>query len=410
MAGRVLVASLDSAAKVPSPIGVGSIRRAGIIAAAVAAPFGLAYRFALAYRVRAGYPRRNPPLITPAELGLPYEETEVPVDGLRLPAWFIPARDGRAGPGVVLVHGWESARDRTLPMAQFLHAAGFHCLTFDVRGHGSNPAEALPLTGGEFGRDAGAAFGVLLARPEVTAGAISGHSMGGMGAILAAAADPRVAALVATSAPADPYRLTRQTFRLARLPIPDPIAFPLAWLTARVYLRPRGHDITAVSASAAIARYAGPILLVHGDEDSIVPVSHLRRLEAAARRARAGVAGAAPVETMVVAGGQHSWLYEFPAYRRAVARLLTVAMGGPLTADEAGDSAAATPAARVPDAETRFAAVDETPGGLRTLAQAALPGGTRRRDLDRPDAQPAQPPEDLGQPAATLAARVGAEP
>ena len=67
--------------------------------------------------------------------------------------------------------------------------------------------------------------------------------MGGIGAILAAAADPRVAAVVATSSPAGPYRLTRQTFRLARLPIPDLIAYPLAWLTTRVYLRPRGHVV-----------------------------------------------------------------------------------------------------------------------------------------------------------------------
>ena len=38
-----------------------------------------------------------------------------------LPGWFIPARDGAPGPGVALVHGWESARDRTLPIAEFLH-------------------------------------------------------------------------------------------------------------------------------------------------------------------------------------------------------------------------------------------------------------------------------------------------
>ena len=43
-------------------------------------------------------------------------------------------------------------------MAVFLHAAGFHCLTFDVRGHGDNPAEELPLTAGEFGADALAAL------------------------------------------------------------------------------------------------------------------------------------------------------------------------------------------------------------------------------------------------------------
>src|SRR5262245_44553014 len=177
---------------------------------------------------------------------MPFEDVVVPVDGLQLPAWFIPARDGAPGPGVVLVHGWESARDRTLPMAQFLHAAGFHTLAFDVRGHGANRPEALPISGGEVGRDTLAAADVLLARPEVTSVGISGHSMGGIGAVLAAAAEPRVAALVATATPADPLRLTRLTFRLAGLPIPDVIAYPLAWLTARVYLRPRGHRIREV--------------------------------------------------------------------------------------------------------------------------------------------------------------------
>ena len=359
---------------------MGMKRRATVVTAAALAPLGLAYRFALAYRVRAGYPRRNPPLITPADLGLPFEATVVESDGLALPAWFIPAGDGRTGPGVVLVHGWESARDRTLPMAVFLNAAGFHTLTFDVRGHGDNPPETLPLTGGEFGCDAAAAFRTLLDRPEVTVGAISGHSMGGIGAILAAAADPRVAALVASSSPADPYRLTRQTFRLAHLPIPDPVAYPLAWLTTRVYLQPRGHRVRDISAAAAIARYEGPILLAHGDEDTVVPVGHMARLAAAAREARTDRLGDRDITTLIVRGGQHSWLYEHGVYRRAVARLLAAALGGPLEPETAGEIAAATSAVRIADAETRFAAMEDTYGGLRTLAQVALPGATRSRE------------------------------
>lgn len=356
-----------------------SLKFAGLAAAIAAAPLGLAYRFALTYRARAGYPRPHPPMVDPSGFGMPFESITVRAGEVDLPGWFIPARGGAQGPGVALVHGWESARDRTLPSALFLHAAGFHCLTVDVRGHGANPSEDLPVSAGEFGSDALAAFRALIARPEVTIGAISGHSMGAIGGILAAAADARVAAVVATSAPADPYRLTRQTFRLARLPIPDPIAYPLAWLTTRVYLRPRGHDVDEISATSAIQRYVGPVLLVHGSDDAVVPVTHLGRIARAARdaRARGKDHSVEPVETLIVAGGQHSWLYEDPGYRAAVARFLARHLGGPLSPDDAARVAEATPAQRVPDGEQPFTAVAATPGGFRSLVDVARPGATR---------------------------------
>jgi alpha-beta hydrolase superfamily lysophospholipase len=359
------------------------LRRAGLVAALAAAPFALAYRFALVYRVRAGFPQRRPPASTPAALGLPFETITVDAPGATLAGWFIPARGGALGPGVALVHGWESARDRTLPMASFLHAAGFHCLTVDVRGHGANRAEVLPISGGEFGTDALAAFEALLARPEVSKGAISGHSMGGIGAILAAAADRRVAALVATSSPSEPYRLTRQTFRLARLPIPDLVAYPLAWVTTRVYLRPRGHTVPAISASAAIARYRGPVLLVHGDADDVVPLAHMERLARIARASRAGQADAERVESVVIPGGRHSWLYEFPAYRSAVARFLAETLGGTYPPDVAAERAAAVPAKRVTgDGDSPTSAIAAEPGGFRSLAGVAAPGATSRRAAD----------------------------
>ncbi len=347
-------------------------RIAGLAVAGVTAPLALAYRFAHVYRRRAGFPRQAPPRFDPSDLGLAFEALTVATsDGLELPAWFMPARDGAAGPGVVLVHGWESARDRTLPNARFLVAAGFHCLTIDVRGHGSNPPETLPVSTGEFGADAAAAFDALLARPEVTAGALLGHSMGAVGSLIAAAADPRVAAVVATATPADPYRLTRQTFRLARLPLPDVVAYPLALLTTRVFLKPRRHRVRDISATHAIRLYGGPVMIVHGDEDRVVPVTHLERLAAAARESR--VASGTAVERLVIDGGQHSWLYESPAYRAAIARFLARELGGPLEPEAAAEAAAGVDAQRLPDAEATFSAVEGEPGGVRTLARVVVP-------------------------------------
>jgi pimeloyl-ACP methyl ester carboxylesterase len=365
-------------------------RKLGVTAALTVGPLA-AWRFAQAYRARAGYPHRHPPAYDPGDLGLPFEELTIPSGGVDLPAWWIPAREGAPGPAVLLIHGWESARDRTLPNAQILHAIGMHVLTLDVRGHGANPAEELPLTAGEFGEDALAGVEALLARPDVTAVGVLGHSMGGIGALLAAAAEPRVRAVVAASTPADPYRLTRQTFRLAKLPFPGPLAWPLAWLTTHVFLQPRGHTVRGVSAARAIETYLGPVLLIHGDADRVVPISHVRTLERAVEQAREDEPDAGVVEVLVIPGGEHSWLYEFTAYRGAVGRFLTDALGGPLDPAEAEAIARATPASRLPQREHKFSAIEAEPGGVRTLVRAirSASSGTS----DGPE-QPAEADED----------------
>lgn len=379
-------------------------RRAGIAAALAALPFAAAYRFALIYRVRAGYPRLHPPTCTPEAFGLGYQDVDVPTDdNLVLPGWFIPA--GAPGtvagagpvraPGVVLVHGWESARDRTLPHAQVLHAVGFHVLTLDVRGHGANGPETLPMSVGEYAADARAGVAAIRRRPEVSSVALLGHSMGAAGSLVAAAADRAVDAVIAVAAPADPHRLTRQTFRLARLPIPDPIAWPLAWLTTRVYLKPRGHTVSSISASRAVRDIAVPVMLAHGSADRVVPVGDLARLAGARRSARPD----AVTETLVVEGGQHSWLYEFPGYRAAIARFLATTLGGPCDPEEAAALAAAVPAVRLPDPE-RLTALDDEPGGFHSLARVVGRG-------ERPafQASPASAPDgpDRGVPGPATA-------
>ena len=367
-----------------------SLRRAGVAAAVTAVPVALAYRFAVVYRTRAGFPRRTPPAADPSALGLPFEALVVDAPGADLPAWFIPAEGAAPGPAVLIVHGWESARDRMLPHALVLHEAGFHVLVLDVRGHGANQAESLPISAGEFGLDAAAGVAALVARPEVTRVAILGHSMGGIGAILAAADDPRVDALVVVSSPADPTRLTRETFRLASLPIPDPLAYPLAWLTAHVYVRPRGHLVSRISSTGAIRRYHGPLLLVHGAADRVIPRPHHERLLTEARRGRAGLVAPAPIETLIVPDGAHSWLYEHEVYRRRVAAFLASALGGPLRPEVAAERAAAADARRLPEGEQAFSGVDGPNARLRTLAQ--LIGAPIRPPAPRPIPRSSRPP------------------
>ena len=56
-----------------------------------------------------------------------------------------------------------------------------------------------------------------------------------------------------------------------------------------------------------------------------------------------------------------------------MAAFLARNLGGPYTPEEAAERAAAVPALRIPDPEQGFSAVEREPGGLRSLAQIAIP-------------------------------------
>jgi alpha-beta hydrolase superfamily lysophospholipase len=352
--------------------------RLALFAGAVTS-FAAAYRFALQYRERAGLPHRHPVEDSPADFGLDFETVEIPGEGYSLAGWFVPAEIGAdakgaapaAGaeprpaeprpteprPAVAILHGWESNRGRTFAHVRYLHAAGFHCLVFDARGHGDNPPETLPVNVPEFAEDLIAAVRWLGTRPDVSSVGVLGHSMGGAAAIVAASREPSIGAAVSLSAPADLVFMTRRTFDMADMKIPAFIATPLAWFTAAILLVPRRHSVDDASAVVAAARYRGPLLLLHGANDNGVPVAHVDLIRRAAEANR--TPADAPVEVLVLPDFGHRWLYEDPACRRKIAEFLATYLGGPITPATAGELAAACVVTRPSDPVFGF-------GGLAT--------------------------------------------
>ena len=70
---------------------------------------------------------------------------------------------------------------------------------------------------------------------------------------------------------------------------------------------------------AIIGDVKSPILLIHGSEDKLIPLSHSERLKALAR---------SPVELLVVPGAGHSDIHKFPVYLDGLAARLIAAAGG----------------------------------------------------------------------------------
>lgn len=260
-------------------------------------------------------PRRERSSPTLAAAGLPLEPVDVRSGGARLRAWFLPAPAPASGAAVVLAHGWSKSSADLLPLAEALHGAGLGVLAFDARGHGESDGDG-PITILKLAEDVLAAFHALQGRPEVDADRLGvvGHSIGGGAALLAASVEPRIRAVVSSSAFTDPDRLTREVMRRMRIP-----RAPFGGLVVRFIEGWMGSTMAAVAPVNRIALVEGRVLLVHGGSDRFVSPSHMEELYASARRDRA--------ERLLVPGRGHGSVLEAPACQRAIADFLVRSLG-----------------------------------------------------------------------------------
>jgi alpha-beta hydrolase superfamily lysophospholipase len=255
-----------------------------VVAAAVAAVsallIGLSWLIARLWCA----PRRTLSFKTPADYGLAFEPIAFHSGSAAVRGWFVPLAPG-PGPqaAIVLAHGWSKNAADMLPAARALHAAGFAVVLYDARGHGASSKDG-PITILKFSADIRACLDYLGTRADVDHRRIGvlGHSLGGAAAILAAAADSRVQALVSCSAFTDPRTITEDLLR--RLHIP---AWPFLPLVCRFIERWLGTTMEEAAPQRWISELKVPLLLLHGERDRFIPLPHLKALFASADPDRA---------------------------------------------------------------------------------------------------------------------------
>ncbi len=192
-------------------------------------------------------------------------------DGTRLHGWFIPARgvtSGETVPTILHVHGNAGNIEGHIGFTDYLPDAGFNLFVFDYRGYGRSAGRARSR--GPLIADAEAALDALLDRPDVDPQRIGmyGPSLGGSIGLNVMAERPEIRAAVIESAFASWREIAANA--VGGDP-PNIVARSLAAILIKDSHRP----------DDAIAGIQRPILILHGDHDSIIPVSHGRRLAAA---------------------------------------------------------------------------------------------------------------------------------
>lgn len=215
---------------------------------------------------------------TPWEVGLPWQDVRIPTSGGSLSAWLIPG-EREDVPVIIPLAGHGGNKGDLLGIARYLWQAGAHCLLFDYRGAGSSEGRGSTLGYRETEDTLAAIDWVSNTSPGRPIGLL-GYSMGGAVAIMAAARDPRVGAVVADSAFASQRSLVAyQVRRAVRMP-----ATPVVVATDRLLQRRHGFRLSFVEPRAKVAEIAPrPLMLIHGSLDSVVPVEHAYELHAAAK-------------------------------------------------------------------------------------------------------------------------------
>ena len=225
-----------------------------------------------ARRITAPGPRERK-FVTPWELSVPHEEVDFRTeDGLLLRGWWIPSRGAKRT--VIALHGHRGARHHCVGIGAALWRRGYNVLLFDHRGRGSSEGESISL--GHFETvDTFAAVTYALSRaPNVPVG-LMGYSMGGAVALMCAARDGRVVAVVAASPFASERELVRSLLR-KQIGL---LNGSIATLSERL-LPYNPADVEPIKVVAKIAPRA--VLFIHGMLDGTCdPKDSVRLYEAA---------------------------------------------------------------------------------------------------------------------------------
>jgi pimeloyl-ACP methyl ester carboxylesterase len=193
-------------------------------------------------------------------------------DGLTLRGWYCPTPERRRL--IVLVHGMGGSRDEMARIGRDLHADGYDVLLFDLRGHGLSDRSRLYMGGRERG-DIRAVLDWATRKgyPSDRVGWL-GYSMGASTLLMEAAQNARIRTVVLDSPFGNlPELLDRQLTQHSHLPR----WFNPGILTAaRIAYGVRTDNLIPLRSALQWGRR--PMLLIHGEADSIVPVAQARQI------------------------------------------------------------------------------------------------------------------------------------
>lgn len=218
----------------------------------------------------------------PVGVDIAYEDVTFPTtDGLTLRGWYFPAEQPDA-PAMVYAPATSHDQRSGLSLVSAFHRAGYHVLLFSYRGHALSEGRKGSFTyGAAESRDVDAAVKFLFEIKGVRRIGLIGHSAGAVSAILSAARNPQVGAVVAVA----PFNSVDEVWQTSRPPfVPSFILDWALWVAEKT----RGFEREQVFPLRVVKQVAPrPLLVIHGTEDRRITEAQVLELFVAAGEPKA---------------------------------------------------------------------------------------------------------------------------
>jgi fermentation-respiration switch protein FrsA (DUF1100 family) len=241
--------------------------------------------------------------LTPDRIGLSYEDVNFAGKEVqRLHGWWLPAQ-GKAAATILFLHGNAENISTHIASVHWLPAQHYNVFLLDYRGYGRS--QGTPSVAGALS-DINSAMEYLLQRADVDHDRIVvfGQSLGGALAIYYVANctyQQNIKALIVESAFTSYAGIVREKLDASWLTWP--LQWPLSFTIDDTY-----SPLPVIAKVSPI-----PLLLIHGNQDKIVPLHHGQDLFAAAQQ---------PKEFWLVPGGGHIEAFKHKAFQERVVQYL----------------------------------------------------------------------------------------
>jgi alpha-beta hydrolase superfamily lysophospholipase len=252
---------------------------------------------------------------TPEQHGMAFSEHRLVGEKQKgLHAWLI--RTGISDTTLIIAHGWGANAEMMIPLAKPFYQAGMDVLLYDARNHGMSDSDSFSSLP-RFAEDLGSAVAWLKQRSPHHRLIVLGHSIGSAAAILAASQRDDIDLVIGISGFAHPSLVMSRHLDRPWLPrfLRNIIMDYIQWII--------GFRFDEIAPMNRIPHVRCPVLLAHGTEDRVVPISDMRLIEA----------NATPqmhLRILEIAGAKHDSLEHFQQHADKLIEFIHSSLETPL--------------------------------------------------------------------------------